>query len=107
MIKTGSKRFIVSLVIGLIATFIFAIIVVFIIPVVGIKVFMLPGEIVAPMVGLFIPSKIIYALVPAGGPEATVALFILSSFPCWWVAFTAASFILIVWRQHLKNQRQA
>lgn len=55
------------------------------------KAFLVPGILIAPLIERLIRSRLVYAIVPEGGPAAAVFLFVGSAFSCWFVLGSAFS----------------
>jgi hypothetical protein len=100
MKQPAKKRFLLSLAVGFALAVVFVTVATSLMPGVGANVFLFPGELLVPVVGPLVPSSVVYAVVPEGGPVAAVALFVFGSFLFWWLLFVVGIFFLVFrnWR---------
>jgi hypothetical protein len=95
------KRLLLSLGLGLVLTVLFAGLTAFLVPGVGVRLFLFPGKLLTPVLGPIIPTYITYVMAPHGGPQAVLALFLVGSFSFWWLLLAVVTFFFLTPREPL------
>lgn len=99
-VQKTKRAFLVSVFAGLVLAPVLMAAVMFLIPDIGTRVVLFPGEILASVVGPILGS-VVTSLAPEGGPGAAVALFLLGSFLFWWLVLSAGSFCIFCWQRRI------
>jgi hypothetical protein len=92
-----------SVILGVVAAALFAIIAFFVFPrTVVTTVFLWPGTVLASAFGGYLPDRIIYSLASEGGAPAFLALTLIGSILSWVCALSA---VFVVWRKLTSSDR--